>query len=97
MCRSARFVMLDDTKTRQVKHRAFLVFLPSLTTKQDNKVVNNVVRILPRMPRIGQQHVTCVLKVDRQELVVSNVHRVLLVPTLATPKHVLHVQLGMLP
>jgi len=43
MCRSARFVALDDTKTKQVKHRAFHVFLVSLTTKQGNKVVNSVV------------------------------------------------------
>jgi hypothetical protein len=30
-------------KKMKGKHRAFLVFLASLTTKQDNKVVNNVV------------------------------------------------------
>jgi len=30
-------------KEMKGKHRAFLVFLPSLTTKQDNKHVNNVV------------------------------------------------------
>ena len=42
MCRSARFVALDDTKTKQVKHRAFPVYLVSTTMRKTKQSASNV-------------------------------------------------------